>query len=209
MLWAIKQYLRTNDSINKVMNTGKSLFETGKGLANNTAEQMRRSAETLGQVYNSGKSRARGITGQIKRPFEQVYNLRKNESINDAIDTGKLLFGAGRGLASDMVGQMRRSAETLGQVYDYRTKINRPAAFRRAMGYGDDVNLFNVPHKMTPTARIKAGLMNDRGEYSKPRMVGAAFGVYAGATSIGRIASGGGLYRDADGNFDIMGLPIV
>lgn len=133
--------------------------------------------------------------------------MKSNESANEVMNIGKLLFGAGRGLASDMAGQMRRSAETLGQVYDYRTKINRPAAFRRAMGYSNDVNLFNVPNKMSTTARIKAGLMNDRGEYSRPRMVGATFGVYAGATSIGRIASGGGLYRDADGNFDLMGVP--
>lgn len=133
--------------------------------------------------------------------------LRSNESANEVMNIGKALFGAGRGLASDMAGQMRRSAETLGQVYDYRTKMNRPAAFRRAMGYGNDVNLYNVPHQMTPMARIKAGLMNDRGEYSKPRQIGAALGVYAGATSAGRILSGGGLYRDSNGNFDLMGVP--
>lgn len=135
--------------------------------------------------------------------------MKSNESANEVMNIGKSLFGAGRGLASDMAGQMRRSAETLGQIYDYSTKMNRPAAFRRAMGYGNDVNLFNVPDKMTPMARIKAGLMNDRGQYSKPRQIGAALGVYAGTMSAGRILSGGGLYRDSNGNFDIIGVPFI
>lgn len=135
--------------------------------------------------------------------------LRSNESANEVMNIGKSLFGAGRGLASDMAGQMRRSAETLGQVYDYSTKTKRPAAFRRAMGYGNDVNLYNVPDRMTPGARIRSALMNDRGQYSKPRQIGAALGVYAGTMSAGRILSGGGLYRDSNGNFDIMGVPFI
>ena len=128
--------------------------------------------------------------------------LRSNGTINE-------IMGMSKSAVSDMTRQMKETAKVAGQVYDYRTKMNRPAVFRRAMGYGNDVNLFNVPDKMTPMARIKAGLMNDRGQYSKPRQIGAALGVYAGTMSAGRILSGGGLYRDSNGNFDIMGVPFV
>lgn len=37
----------------------------------------------------------------------------------------------------------------------------------------------------------------------------AIAGGYMGLSAAGRIASGGGLYRDSDGNFDLMGIPFI
>lgn len=34
-------------------------------------------------------------------------------------------------------------------------------------------------------------------------------GSYVGLSAAGRIASGGGVYKDADGNTDIIGMPII
>nr|DAX45900.1 MAG TPA: hypothetical protein [Caudoviricetes sp.] len=128
--------------------------------------------------------------------------LRSNGTINE-------IMGMSKSAVSDMTRQMKETAKVAGQVYDYRTKMNRPAVFRRAMGYGNDVNLYNVPHQMTNTARLKSAFMDDTGKYSKARMIGAAGGVYMGTMSAGRILSGGGLYRDSNGNFDIMGVPFI
>lgn len=32
---------------------------------------------------------------------------------------------------------------------------------------------------------------------------------FVGASSLGRLASGGGIYKDADGNTDIIGIPFI
>lgn len=45
-------------------------------------------------------------------------------------------------------------------------------------------------------------------ELLKRGAIGIAGG-YMGLSAAGRIATGGGLYRDSDGNFDIIGIPIV
>lgn len=34
-------------------------------------------------------------------------------------------------------------------------------------------------------------------------------GAFVGASAFGRLASGGGIYKDADGNTDIIGIPFI
>lgn len=34
-------------------------------------------------------------------------------------------------------------------------------------------------------------------------------GAFVGASALGRLASGGGIYKDADGNTDIIGIPFI
>ena len=50
---------------------------------------------------------------------------------------------------------------------------------------------------------------DDKGDYSFGKIGLAAGGVYMGGSTVGRIASGGGIYKDADGNTDIIGLPFI
>jgi len=59
------------------------------------------------------------------------------------------------------------------------------------------------------TQRVKSMFYNSQGKLSKKRVAGVAGAGYMGVSSVGRIATGGGLYRDSDGNFDIIGVPIV
>lgn len=63
--------------------------------------------------------------------------------------------------------------------------------------------------KISNSQALKSLLVNDDGRYSKARIAGAAAGGLMGVSAAGRIASGGGLYRDSEGNFDIIGIPIV
>ena len=52
--------------------------------------------------------------------------------------------------------------------------------------------------------RVEPGQMAIGG-YSAKKMAGS----YMGVSTAGRIATGGGLYKDKDGNSDIIGLPFI
>ena len=47
------------------------------------------------------------------------------------------------------------------------------------------------------------------GKVSGSRIALTAFGAYSIPATVGRIASGGGIYRDSEGNFDIIGIPFI
>ena len=78
----------------------------------------------------------------------------------------------------------------------------------KKLGINPDIDGF-VDKNITNMQRAKSFLLNDDGRYSKARIAGAAAGGFMGVSAAGRIASGGGLYRDSEGNFDIIGIPIV
>lgn len=78
----------------------------------------------------------------------------------------------------------------------------------KKLGINPDVDGF-VDKDITNMQRAKSLLLNDDGKYSKARIAGAAAGGLMGMSAAGRIASGGGLYRDSDGNFDVIGVPFI
>ena len=47
------------------------------------------------------------------------------------------------------------------------------------------------------------------GEYSTKKVLTSAGATYVGGMAAGRILSGGGIYRDKEGNTDIIGLPFI
>jgi len=56
--------------------------------------------------------------------------------------------------------------------------------------------------------RFKSLALYDKNnEFSYIRAGGIGIAGITGVSAAGRIASGGGLYRDSDGNFDIIGIP--
>lgn len=56
---------------------------------------------------------------------------------------------------------------------------------------------------------IENTFRNADGSVNYKRAAGAAAGTYMGISAAGRIVSGGGLYRDSGGNFDIIGVPFI
>lgn len=69
---------------------------------------------------------------------------------------------------------------------------------------------------ITDKQRAKSLILNDDGSRSNLKIAGAAaLGVagagstYMSVSAAGRILSGGGLYRDSEGNFDIIGVPFI
>ena len=63
--------------------------------------------------------------------------------------------------------------------------------------------------EISDMARLKSLYYNKDGSYNKTMIGGSIAGAYIGVSSAGRIATGGGLYRDSDGNFDLMGVPFI
>jgi hypothetical protein len=49
----------------------------------------------------------------------------------------------------------------------------------------------------------------DNGEYNFGAIAGSLLTGYMGASAVGRIATGGGIYKDADGNTDLIGIPFI
>lgn len=67
--------------------------------------------------------------------------------------------------------------------------------------------LFESSHK---GARWDNIVMNKGKEGEEWRLSGRRVAAgFVGASSLGRLASGGGIYKDADGNTDIIGIPFI
>ena len=67
--------------------------------------------------------------------------------------------------------------------------------------------LFESSHKGARWDNIVMNKGKEGEEWSlSGRRVAAGF---VGASSLGRLASGGGIYKDADGNTDIIGIPFI
>ncbi|MBM6761662.1 hypothetical protein [Megamonas hypermegale] len=71
--------------------------------------------------------------------------------------------------------------------------------------YDGEQNMTNL----TWANKLKLAHLNKDGTWNKKAIAGSALMGYTGLSSVGRLASGGGLYKDSDGNFDIIGLPII
>ncbi len=82
---------------------------------------------------------------------------------------------------------------------------------------------FNILQKLTGDADLAVGKevklgamdkfkmmhMNGDGSYSGKKIAGTIAGGYMGVSAAGRIATGGGLYRDSSGNFNVIGVPLI
>ena len=78
----------------------------------------------------------------------------------------------------------------------------------KSVGVNIDSDGF-MEKEITNRQMAKSLLLNNDGKYSKVRIAGAAASGLMGVSATGRIASGGGLYRDSEGNFDIIGVPFI
>lgn len=56
---------------------------------------------------------------------------------------------------------------------------------------------------------LKNFYKDDKDNYNVSKMISTGLGAYAVPATVGRFASGGGLYHDSDGNFDIVGIPFI
>lgn len=111
-----------------------------------------------------------------------------------------------RKMADDRIAGSKAIKEELGyeKVGKSRTKISKDGEelkYSKKTGYGD---------KMSDWDRAKAMVKDKKtGKYSPTRIAAAGLGAYAVPATAGRLASGGGIYKDSQGNTDIMGIPFI
>jgi len=77
-----------------------------------------------------------------------------------------------------------------------------PLAAGEKRGVQEGMGFFDAlkeGHKGDPAA------LDTIGGYSGRKIAGS----YMGASAVGRLASGGGLYKDREGNTDIIGIPFI
>lgn len=101
----------------------------------------------------------------------------------------------------------------------YRRKINRDLTSLDENGQlsltekGKAVGLKIKDNALEDNISIKQTLhsllLNDDGSKSTLKIAGASAVGLMGVGAGGRILSGGGLYRDSDGNFDVIGVPFI
>ena len=70
---------------------------------------------------------------------------------------------------------------------------------------GDVENVYSKMGSLKAGFRAKEGDWDNIGGYSGRKIAGG----YMMASGAGRIATGGGLYKDNNGNTDIIGIPLI
>lgn len=99
---------------------------------------------------------------------------------------------------ADALGMASRSSGAANPT-SIETVFNGPNSLAR--------RLFESTHEGARWDNIVMNKGKEGEEWSlSGRRVAAGF---VGASSIGRLASGGGIYKDADGNTDIIGIPFI
>lgn len=122
-----------------------------------------------------------------------VEHLMSSEAINPQ----KAMRGA---YEAGVTGTIER----LAKVQEHRLESSQ--AMREAIGWDGKSDI-------TGKQLLKSLYTNTDGTWNKSAIAktGAAVGAvgYGMPATVGRIASGGGLYRDSNGNFDVIGVPII
>lgn len=115
----------------------------------------------------------------------EFLNKMNDKKVQGAVDT---LAGAIESVSRSSGAANPTSIETV---------FNGPNSLAR--------RLFESSHKGARWDNIVMNKGDDEWRLSG-RRVAAGF---VGASSLGRLASGGGIYKDADGNTDIIGIPFI
>lgn len=71
--------------------------------------------------------------------------------------------------------------------------------------YDNKQNMTNL----TLNNKLRLAHLNNDGTWNKKAIAGSGLIGYTGLSSAYRLASGGGLYKDNNGNTDIMGIPFI
>ena len=106
-------------------------------------------------------------------------------------------------------------------VVDRRIMAQDTGGIRSKLGYTGNYISGNIKNKagkeiaistgkgISNSDRIASIYMNKDGSFNKTMGAATIAGGYLGVSSAARIVSGSGLYRDSDGNTDIIGVPFI
>lgn len=149
---------------------------------------MSLAGEIVGQILHSNKTINQITTSPREIVQEGVKNLR---------------FAHNKIKASDMNETYLKRARITKKDNKYYNDKNEEISIDKD-GYMSNLSLNN---------RFNMSYLNQDGSFNKSKIgthiAGSTLLGYSGLSSAGRLASGGGLYRDSDGNFDLMGIPFI
>lgn len=140
-----------------------------------------------------------GVQTQIFKDAARAGKRALTEHLisSEAINPQKAISGA---YEAGVTATIKR----LAKVQEHRLESSQ--AMREAIGWDGKSDI-------TGKQLLKSFYTNTDGTWNKSAIAktGAAIGAvgYGIPATVGRIASGGGLYRDNDGKFDVIGVPII
>ena len=115
----------------------------------------------------------------------EFLNKMNDKKVQGAVDT-----------LVDAFGMASRGSKAI-KPSTSETVFNGPNSLAR--------KLFESSHEGARWDNIVMNKGEDEWRLSSRRVAGA----FVGASALGRLASGGGIYKDADGNTDIIGIPFI
>lgn len=115
----------------------------------------------------------------------EFLNKMNDKKVQGAVDT-----------LVDAFGMASRGSKAI-KPSTSETVFNGPNSLAR--------KLFKSSHEGARWDNIVMNKGKDEWRLSGRRVAGA----FVGASALGRLASGGGIYKDADGNTDIIGVPFI
>lgn len=149
---------------------------------------MSLAGEIVGQMLHSNKTINQITTSPREIVQEGIKNLR---------------FAHNKVKASDMNERYLKRAGITKKDNKYYNDKNEEISIDKD-GYMSNLSLNN---------RFNMSYLNQNGSFNKSKIgthvAGSTLLGYSGLSSAGRLASGGGLYRDSDGKFDLMGIPFI
>lgn len=170
-----------------------------------TSRQVKEAKEALEKVNPEMAKKAIGfnpfnhLASGLMVPFFTLGKGSKKLSAGDVINFTKKTFkGTEENFGKALESNFRTTGFNLEDLYNVAedgTKTLKQNISGVTVDFGF-WSSFKMAHRNHAT-----------GEYSAGRIATTAAGLYVGASSVARLASGGGLYRDKDGNTDIIGIP--
>lgn len=136
----------------------------------------------------------KGLEGTVLTSNSVISSVGKG--YNGALNTGGMFSGLSRGAAS---------------LFEDATPMTVNAGnFNILQKLTGDANLaVGKEVKLDAIDKFKMMHMDSHGAYSGKKIAGTIAGGYMGVSAAGRIATGGGLYKDSNGNFNIIGVPFI
>ena len=174
------------------------------------------------------------FTGYLQKAVNSLSDIDKARDGMNALTISQHLGGlknggVSQGLKSlfkypgkDMNGAVGTGADFLSAygnnkqaVYNVMSKTNAGRKFLADNNVADFEGFTDDLMQKFEKADVKLGAMdmirlshtNADGTYSMGKMAATAAGTYVTGASAFRLASGGGIYKDKDGNTDIIGIP--
>jgi len=105
---------------------------------------------------------------------------------------------------------MNATAKTFQEIFGaakegLKNNYHSNGIIKKAFGSIDDYTVRREGGESSLTAAFKSATRDANDNLSFARIAGSYMGLSAGY----RLASGGGLYKDKDGNVDVIGMPLI